>query len=317
MDKSNIKLIFFGTNEFAVPVLEALVKEGYDIVGVITEPNKPVGRNQTLTPPPVKLKAQNEKLKVFQPKNKLEIKNLISELPASTDVGVVVYYGKIIPQEMVDFPKRGLLNIHPSLLPKYRGASPIQTAILNGDVETGVTIMKIDDLMDHGEIITSVDYQVSSKDYHFKIYEDLTELGTKLLIKILPEYLSEGIKLIPQKHDKATYTKKFKLEDGEIKPDDKAKDAYNKIRAFNPEPGAYWKLSNNKILKILEATLDLETNINKTGLTRINKNPLSSTQGRPALALKGGVLILDKVKPESKKAMSGKDFMNGHAQLFK
>ncbi|MBI2063596.1 MAG: methionyl-tRNA formyltransferase [Candidatus Yanofskybacteria bacterium] len=157
--RSNTKIIFFGTADFAVPALEALVKTGYDIMAVITAPDKPVGRKQILTPPPIKVTAQKLNLEVWQPKNlKIENLNLIENWKlkiGNCDLGVVAAYGKLIPPEIFNLPGHGTLNIHPSLLPKYRGPSPIQSAILNGEKETGVTIMQVDEEMDHGDMVAS------------------------------------------------------------------------------------------------------------------------------------------------------------------
>ena len=257
---STIRVIFFGSFEFAVPVLETLVKASYDIVAVVTNPDKPAGRKKLLTPPPVKVAAQKLGLDVLQP-HSLKDPEFLNSLKTKTyrlkpDLGVVVAYGKIIPPEIFNLPKHGTLNIHPSLLPKYRGPSPVQTAILNGDIETGVTIMKIAEGVDDGDIVASTSRQlsptVSSGQAHFELFE----LGASLLIKTLPDYIIGKIKPQPQDNSKATYTHKFKTEDGEIKTTDTAEQAYDKIRAFNPEPGTYiWFEKNTKKLrlKILEA----------------------------------------------------------------
>ena len=285
---STIKVIFFGSFEFAVPVLEALVKASYDIVAVVTNPDKPSGRQKILTPSPVKLVAQKLGLNVLQPPS-LKDPDFLNSLKTKTyhqkpDLGVVVAYSKIIPPEIFNLPQHGMLNIHPSLLPKYRGPSPVQTVILNGDLETGVTIMKIAEGVDDGDIVANTSHQlsptVSSEQAHFELFE----LGTNLLIKILPDYLVGKIKPQPQDNSKATYTHKFKTEDGEIKTNETSEQAYNKIRAFNPEPGTYiWFEKNTKKLrlKILEAEF---------------------TNGR---------LEFKKVQPEGGKPMGIKDFLAG------
>lgn len=154
------KIIFFGTSDFAVPALETLIKEGYEIVAVITNPDEPAGRKKVLTPPPVKIAAQNLGLNILQFPS-LKIENLKLKIP-DADVGVVAAYGKIIPAEIINLPRLGILNIHPSLLPKYRGPTPIQTTILNGEKETGVTIIKIDEEVDHGPILTNYKIQISN-----------------------------------------------------------------------------------------------------------------------------------------------------------
>lgn len=255
MQNNNIKIIFFGSFEFAVPVLKMLIKAGYEVVTVITNPDKPVGRKKILTPPPVKVAAQKLGLPILQPPS-LKDHEFLKLL--TTDIGVVVGYGKIIPPAIFNFPKHGTLNIHPSLLPKYRGPSPVQTAILNGDTETGVTIMKLDEEMDHGDTVAISSFQLPATSSSEEIHSALFKLGTDLLIKVLPDYLSGNIRPQPQDHSKATYTHKFTTEDGEIKTTDAAEQAYRKIRALNPKPGVFiWfkKNSKKKRLKILEAEL--------------------------------------------------------------
>lgn len=263
MFKNKIKIIFFGTSEFAVPALKALVSAGYEVVAVVTKPDKPFGRKKILTPLPVKLTAKRLGLEIWQPKNlKIENLKLIQnwELKIKNcDVGIVAAYGELIPPEIFNLPKHGTLNIHPSLLPKYRGPSPIQTAILNGNKETGVTIMKVDEEMDHGPIITACPIPITDDDTYQALHDKLARTGADLLVRILPDYLAGKIKPIPQNHSKATFTRKFKTEDGEIKSNDKAQSAYNKIRALNPEPGTFvWLNKNGKKLrlKILDAKLE-------------------------------------------------------------
>ena len=262
MQKNKTKVIFFGTADFAVPALEALKKEGYDIVAVVTTPDKPKGRKQILTPPSIKLAAQKLGLNVLQPpslKNPDFLKLLTTHYSLlTTDVGVVAAYGKLIPPEIFNLPKHGIVVVHPSLLPKYRGPSPIQTAILNGEKTTGVTIMKIDEELDHGPTISSESYKISDTDLFPTINNEIWQLSTRLLIKTLPDYLSGKIKPQPQDHTQATFTKKFTTEDGEIKPNDTPEQTHNKIRALNPEPGVFiWFEKNGKKmrLKILEAEL--------------------------------------------------------------
>ena len=290
MQKTKAKIIFFGSFEFAVPTLEALVLADYDIVAVVANPDKPAGRKKVLTPPPVKVVAQKLGLQVLQPEKLKGNKEFLDSLNTkyliqNTDLGIVVGYGKIIPPEIFNLPKHGTLVIHPSLLPKYRGPSPVQSAILNGDVDTGVTIMKVDEEMDHGDIIAAADYRLSRDASYEEAHGALFNRGTDLLLKILPDYLAGEIKPKQQDHSKATNTHKFITEDGEIKPTDTAEQAYNKIRALNPEPGTYiWFDRDNKKrrLKILEAELG------------------------------GGKLEFKKVQPEGGRPMSFKDFLTGH-----
>ncbi|MBI2669615.1 MAG: methionyl-tRNA formyltransferase [Candidatus Yanofskybacteria bacterium] len=306
MSKSIVKIIFFGTSDFALPALEALKNEGYDIVAVVTAPDKPVGRKQILTPPPIKVAAQKLGLPVLQPK---KLKNLNPETwTLKPDLGIVAAYGKLIPPEIFNLPEYGTLNIHPSLLPKYRGPSPIQTAILNGDTETGVTIMKVDEDMDHGDIVATGNWQLAIGNAYQEIHDQLAKFGAELLIKTLPDYLAGKIKPRPQDHTRATYTHKFNTEDGEIKSDDTVETASSKIRALNPEPGTYYWIYQDKKksrLKILEA--QLPSNL-ETRLTDENHGKLSMINNFPALQLKNGYIILKTVQLEGKRPVSGQDF---------
>ena len=274
MQKSSIKIVFFGSFEFAVPTLMALKNEGYDIVAVITNPDKPSGRKKILTPPPIKVAAQKLGLLILQPEKLRDNPNLVEQLKylpnakrstLNASLGIVVGYGKLIPPEIFNLPAHGTLTIHPSLLPKYRGPSPVQTAMLNGDNDTGVTIIEIDEELDHGDILAAESHKLSPTATYEEAHNALFNLGADLLIKTLPDYLTDKIQPQPQDHSQATFTRKFTTEDGEIKQTETAQQAYNKIRALNPEPGAYIWLEKNPLrlnlrertirLKILEAEL--------------------------------------------------------------
>lgn len=249
------KIIFLGTPGFALPSLQALIKDAsFEVGAVITEPDKPAGRNRKLTPPPVKILAEKYYIPVWQPDKirnlKLKIKNL------QPHVAVVVAYGQIIPKEILEIPEHGFINIHPSLLPKYRGPAPIQAAILNNNKQTGVTLMKMDEKMDHGDVVASCKLQgLSCKVNYQNLSEKLARVGADLLIKTLPDYLAGKIKGHPQNHQKATYTKLIKKVDGLINWKEPIKIIERKIRAYNPWPGCFTYL-NGKRLKIIKAHLE-------------------------------------------------------------
>lgn len=234
------KIIFFGTSEFAVSALEALTKEGYEIIAVVTTPDEPAGRKQIPTPPPIKLKAKSENLKILQPESLKNNPSLVAcLLSLHADVGVVAAYGKIIPAEIINLPRYGILNIHPSPLPKYRGPTPIQSAILNGEEDTGVTIIKIDEEVDHGPIIAqSEKIKMQNKRYE-ELHDDLAKIGAGLLIKILPDYIAGKIKPVEQDHSQATFTKIIKKEDGKIDWNKTAEEIYNQFLAFHLWPGIW------------------------------------------------------------------------------
>ncbi len=213
-----MKFVFFGTPEFAAVILEKLIAADYIPAAIVCNPNEPVGRKKILTPPPVKRLIENNKLsiEIFQPATKSELLAISDKLLAiKPNLMVIAAYGKIIPKEILNIPHRGTLNIHPSLLPKYRGASPIQYAILNGDKEIGITIMGVDEKMDHGPILANSKLLIDSDTYE-SLSQRMAKLGAELLIKTIPDYISGKIKPIKQDHSKATYTKIIKKEDGKI-----------------------------------------------------------------------------------------------------
>ncbi len=269
-----MKLLFFGTSDFSKPVFEALKKEGYS---------------------PLLWDLGNS----FNDFKKL-----------NPDICIVAAYGKIIPKEYLEIPKYGFLNVHPSLLPKYRGPSPIQAAILNGDKETGVTIILMDEKIDHGPIIKTQKAKLKSQNYE-ELEKELAELGTKLLIEILPKWIRGELKPKGQNHEAATFTKKFSWPDGKIDWSKSAEVLERQIRALNPEPGT-WTEWDGKILKILDALLIPGKDDNlKTGEIFLT--------GSKQAAIKCGFdtsLLPKIVQLEGKKQVDIKDFLNGHKDFI-
>src|SRR3989344_2370441 len=212
-----MRYVFFGTPKFAATILEKLIDSGYIPDAVICNPDEPIGRKRILTPPPVKIIAKKFNFSIFQPlklRGNLEFFDRIKKI--KPDLAIVVAYGKIIPKEILGIPIYGFINVHGSLLPAYRGASPIQNAILNGEEKTGIILIKLDEEMDHGSIISNVECRISKIDTCETLSKKLAEMGGKLLIKTIPDYLAGKIKLIEQNHAKATYTAIIKKEDGKI-----------------------------------------------------------------------------------------------------
>ncbi len=244
---NKINYIFFGTSEFSVDVLNQL-KEAKTLPNlIITTPDSLQGRGLKLTPCPVKIWAEENNIKNFQPERLsgdffVQLKSYKNELGENLDwdVFVVVSYGKIIPKDVLEIPKKGTLNIHPSLLPKFRGPSPIETAILNDELKTGVTIMLIDEKVDHGPIVHQE--LVEFKEWENKeiISKKLADLGGKTLAEILPKYVDGKIKSIKQKHSEATFTKKIEKNDAEIFLNQDSRKNFLKIMAYTPHPGAFF-----------------------------------------------------------------------------
>lgn len=266
------RIVFFGTPAFAVPTLRKLHADGWPITAVVTAPDKPLGRKQVLTPSPVKVAATELGIQVQHTLENLDF-----------DLGVVVAYGKLIPQRILDIPRIGFLNIHPSMLPKYRGPSPIQSAILNGDTETGVSIMLLDAEMDHGPVLAQESYAIPPNAYSPQVEQDLAELGANLLLDIVKGPLLDvkGALSHPQNHTAATFTKKFTREDGKLDWSQPAAAIHNRIRALAANPGT-WTVVNGKTLNILSAHIE------------------------------DGKVVPDRVQLEGGKPMDWESFLRGH-----
>jgi methionyl-tRNA formyltransferase len=256
----NYKFAFFGTPRFAEIILERLIQNGFVPSALICNPDRPVGRKKVITPPPTKLLAQKHNIPISQPE-KLEIRNLRLEI-GKVDFALAAAYGKIIPKDIISTFPKGMIGVHPSLLPKYRGASPIQTAILNGEKETGITLFLIDEKTDHGKIIAQNTITITSNDNYNSLEEKLAEIGAELAIKTIPDYIDGKIITEEQNHTEATLTKKFETEDGFVSSEalqlafngEKSFELHKKICALNPEPGV-WTLQNGKRIKLLESKL--------------------------------------------------------------
>jgi len=307
---SGIKIAFLGTPEFAVPILEKLSQSEFKPIAVFCAPDKPVGRKQVLTPPPVKVAAQKYNIPVFQPANSRELAYTLKPIPFNMVISTA--YGLILPKDVLDTPKYNCLNIHPSLLPKYRGPSPIQTTILNGDDETGVTIIKMDEKIDHGPIIANYKLQITN--YKFttlQLSQKLSEVGADLLIKTLSQWLARKIKPASQDESQATYTKIIKKENGLINWRKTAIKIERQIRAFTPWPGAFTKLKIKKLnLKIIKADVSEKNAQKKIGEVFLTKNEKLAVQTAQ------GCLIIEKLQLENGKPMSAQDFLRGHKNFI-
>mgnify|MGYP001612774047 FL=1 len=245
-------------------VLEKLIADGFAPTCVVCNPDRPVGRKKVITQPPTKLLAKKNGIKVWQPE-KLEIGNWKSEV-GEIDFAIVAAYSKIIPKGIIEIPKLGVIGVHPSLLPKYRGASPIQSAILRGDEKTGVTLFLIDEKVDHGPVLAQAKVTGHGSGIKYaELQKQLAELAGDLLVEMLPKFLAGEITPQSQNDEGATYTKKFLSEDARIEPGDLeralsgenpglAQSIDRKIRALNPEPGV-WTMKDGKRMKLLEAEI--------------------------------------------------------------
>jgi len=289
-----------GSPDFALPTLGALAKN-YNIAGVITQPDRASGRGRELKQPPVKILAPELKIPVFQPE-KLKQPDAMEQLQKwSPDLIVVAAFGQILRKDVLDLPRYGCINVHASLLPRWRGAAPINAAILAGDEETGVTIMQMDMGLDTGPMLSKRSIRIKPDDTADSVFQALSTLGADLLIETLPGYLSGKFQPDPQPDEGATYAPMLKKEDGKL---DFTQDVYSlerRVRAFNPWPGTFMELDGAN-LKIHKA--HVEHSEAPAGKRLI-------VQNQPAVGAGGGILVLDEVQPAGKKSMSGKSFIAG------
>lgn len=249
-------MTFIGTAELACPSLRALATNGnYEIIQVITQPDRPQGRDLKLCPSPIKEAALELGLELFQPEKvrQAEAQQIIAS--KQPELIVVAAYGQILPQTLLDLPRWGCINVHASLLPKHRGAAPIQWAMLNDDTETGVTIMRVDAGLDTGDILTMEKTAILDSDNAQLLHDRLSEIGARLLLETIPDYLSGRIQPRPQPQDQASYARKITKMDGLIDWNLSAHQLWNRIRAFTPWPGAYSYLEDTTptLVKIWEA----------------------------------------------------------------
>jgi len=273
------RIVFIGTPDFAAASLNRLIRSPFHPYLIITEPDRHQGRGQKIIFSPVKSIAEAHNIDIWQPDKIKNIKSEIEDL--KPDLIVVAAYGQIIPKAIIDCAKLGAINVHPSLLPKYRGASPIQSVILSGEKKTGVTIMKMDEKMDHGPLLSQIEFKFDDKISANSLEQNLANIGANLLVRTIALYVSSQIKPFTQNHKKATYTKLIQKSDGKIDWNNAPEKIERKIRAYYPWPGAYTTI-NGKILKICQAHMNNDK------------------------------IIIDRVQLEGKKEMSFDEFARGY-----
>ncbi|HEX9020011.1 MAG TPA: methionyl-tRNA formyltransferase [Nitrospirota bacterium] len=298
-----MKIIFMGTPQFAVRPLRALGAAGHQIAGVVTRIDKPAGRGRALAAPPVKLAAQELGLAVFQP-GRVRDPEFIETLRRINPEGIVVAaYGQILPKEILSLPKFGCINIHASLLPAYRGAAPINWAIIRGERATGDTIMQMDEGMDTGAILLQESIPISSEDTAGTLAEKLSALGARLITQALPLVESGALKPATQDGSKATLAPILKKEDGLIDWSLSATEIHNRIRGLSPWPGAYAFL-DGKMVKIIAS--EAVPGSGEAGrLYEKDKNTLEAGAG-------SGMLRILSIQPEGKRPMTAGEFLRGH-----
>ena len=289
---NNISFAFFGTGALAESVLASLVRNGYIPKLIVTKPDAPQGRHMEMKSPHIKVWADMKGIKTFQP---VSLKELGNDSPLHTetfDVFIVASYGKIIPVDILNLPKKGVLNVHPSLLPEYRGPSPIESALLDGKMTTGVSIMKLDEGMDHGPILVQNAFMINAEETSGTLEVRAGQLGGDLLSQVLPQYMDGTLVPKEQDHAKATICKKITKELGEIKLSENIDEVRRKFRALTPWPSLYFFITHNeKQMRIKVTDVDLVTPFEKD----------STAQD-----------IITRVIPEGKKEMDFESFKRGY-----
>jgi methionyl-tRNA formyltransferase len=298
-----MKIVYMGTPAFAVTPLQALITAGHDVAGVVTRIDKPAGRGKVLTPPAVKIAAGQAGVTVLQPKRVRASESVAAVREMGPDVIVVAAYGQILPPEILALPKYGCVNIHASLLPAYRGAAPINWAIINGEARTGISIMQMDEGMDTGGILAQESIPIGPRDTAGDLTAKLSELGSWLVVDTLARMESGGLVAVPQDNSKATMAPLLKKEDGRIDWTMSAKKIHDRVRGLSPWPGAHGWL-DGKLIKIL-GTEAVEGAGEPGVLYENGKDGLTVGTGN-------GLLRIVSIQPEGKKPMTAAEFLRGH-----
>jgi methionyl-tRNA formyltransferase len=300
------RIVFMGSPEFALPTLQAL-SDHYPVVGVVTQPDRPAGRGRTLTPPPVKVLAEELGLHVIQPESLRDPGTMARLREWNADIFIVAAFGQILNVEVLDLPPFGSLNVHASLLPRWRGAAPIQAAILHGDEQTGVTIMKMDTGIDTGPLLSQRVVPIQAEDNAGTLSVNLAQTGADLLIDTLPAYLSGDLHPQPQQGEHS-YAPMLKKSDGRLDFTQSAAALERKIRAYDPWPGTFmiWQSGQMKILKAHEVGA-----ANAKIGSHMQPGHRTTFQDNPAIFTGKGLLILEELQPAGKKPMAGKVFLRG------
>jgi len=303
-NKKTVKIVFFGTHSFASVILQSLINDKrFEIEKVITQPDKPVGRKQILQKSPVKILAEENGLEIEQPENlkNYELKTLNPEL------FIVAQYGLLIPESILNIPKFGTINTHTSLLPKYRGASPIQSAIFNGEKETGVTIMLMDKGMDSGPILNQETVGILPDETYIELDVKMAQIASRLLLDTVPKYIEGIIKPQTQNEDEITFCKKLDRADGKINWQNSAQQIYNQYRAFTPWPGV-WTIWNGKRLKLLKI---------KPSDKKLEAGQVIIDCDKIHIGTSDTSLEIVELQLEGKPAMKAQVFINGYKNIDK
>ena len=307
MDKSKLKIVFMGTPEISAYVLEALINDGYQVLGVVAQPDRPVGRKGQLEKVPTKIIAEKYNIPVFQPIKIRKDYSFIKDI--NPDVIITLAYGQIVPEGLLEIPQYGCLNLHGSLLPKYRGAAPIQYALINGDKITGMSLMEMVKEMDAGRVYAKEEIIVDDNDNATSLFKKMGEAAKKLIIEKLPEYIDKRLVGIPQDESLVSICPAIKPEQEKLSLDYTTKKMLGWIRGLSDQPGAYLFLEGQKI-KIFIAQLYSDKVVDEPGkIVQADKHGL-------ILQCKDGQIAILELRKEGKKRMDYKSFLNGNQGLL-
>lgn len=301
-----MRIIFMGTPQFAVPSLSRLVESGYNVVAVVSQPDRPKGRKKILTPSPVKEAALKLGIPVLQPE-RMRSTDAVEELAAyEPDLIITAAYGQILPKGVLELPKHGCINVHGSLLPKYRGGAPIQRSIINGEAETGVTIMYMAEGLDTGDMISRVVVPIEDEDTAGTLFDKLSEAGARLLLETLPPLISGELTAVAQNHDEATYAPNLIRDDELIDWSKSARQIFNQVRGLSPMAGGYTYL-NGEVFKVWAAkplTTDAQNTAEIGTIIAATGDGLTVQTGN-------GCLLLTEIQPAGKRKMNAVDWLQG------
>lgn len=305
-----IRIAFMGTPEFALPTLKTLIERSdCEVVGVVTQPDRPAGRGRRIVKSPVKLLAESQAIPLLQPANLRDTFTIELLQSWSPDVIVVVAFGQILRQQVLELPPHGCLNVHASLLPRWRGAAPVQHALLAGDHETGVTIMKMDAGIDTGPILAQRAIAIGQSETFLTLSQKLAELGAEMLTSVLREYVDGMITAVPQSEVGVTYAPLLKKTDGRLDWTASAINIDRKVRALNPWPGAYAQLDDLP-MRILRGSI-------RSAITEPSiPGQIIVYEGALAVLTGDAIYALEEIQPANKQKMSGRSFVIGHPDLI-
>src|SRR5688572_15723106 len=298
-------IVFFGTPQFAVPTLERLIASRHKVQGVVTQPDKPRGRGQKVADSPVKAAALRHSLPVFQPERLRDPQVAETMAAWNPDLGVVAAYGKLIPVELLRLPRFGMINVHASLLPKYRGASPVHRAVIDGEAQTGVTIMRMVEALDAGDMMASVARPIGPDETSDEVERDLADLGAQLLIEVVDRIEAGTAVAEPQDARASTYAPRLTKEEGLVDWTLPAPRIHNRVRGLHPWPHAYAYLDGGRIILLKTHVVNDTTSAEPGKIVDVTRDAIRVATGH------GGVISIDELQAEGRKPMRTREFLAG------